>query len=229
MKVMLLAAGKGTRMLPLTEHTPKPLLKAGGMSLIEHQIRKLAAAGFHDLVINHAWLGMQIEQALGDGSTYGIRIAWSREDEPLETAGGIIQALPLLGDQPFVVVNADIWTDFAFASLHTALRGNDLAHLVLVGNPEHHRKGDFVLRESGTLALPEPDVPAHTYSGIAVYHPALFAGVTERKYPLLPLLKKAIHTRQATGEIFNGNWLDVGTPERLHWLDAQLRAGSFKN
>lgn len=223
MKAMLLAAGKGTRMLPLTEHTPKPLLKAGGISLIEHQINKLAAAGYTELVINHAWLGQQIEHALGDGTNYGVRIAWSREDEPLETAGGIIQALPLLGPNPFVVVNADIWTDFPFAALRTALHGDALAHLVLVANPEHHRKGDFRLMPSGKLALPaQDDSPTHTYSGIAVYHPALFAGVSERKYPLLPLLKKAICTQQATGEVFHGQWLDVGTPERLQWLDARL-------
>jgi MurNAc alpha-1-phosphate uridylyltransferase len=230
MKVMLLAAGKGTRMLPLTEHKPKPLLQAGGLSLIEHQITKLAAAGFTDLVINHAWLGLQIEQALGDGGRYGVHIAWSREDEPLETAGGIIQALPLLGDAPFAVVNADIWTDFPFATLRSALRGDACAHLVLVANPEHHRRGDFVLRDAGHLALPAAaDAVTHTYSGIAVYHPSLFAGISERKYPLLPVLKKAIAMQRATGEVFNGSWLDVGTPERLHWLDAQLRAGAGKS
>ena len=138
MKVMLLAAGKGTRMLPLTAATPKPLLKAGGVTLIEQQIRKLAAQGFTEFVINHAWLGAQIEQALGDGSALGVSIQWSREGEPLETAGGIVRALPLLGPQPFVVVNADIWTDFPFATLGSALGTNDLVHLVLVPNPEHH-------------------------------------------------------------------------------------------
>lgn len=229
MKAMLLAAGKGTRMLPLTEHTPKPLLKAGGLSLIEHQINKLAAAGFTDLVINHAWLGAQIEQALGNGTQYGVRIAWSREDEPLETAGGIIQALPLLGDSAFVVVNADIWTDFPFATLRSALSRDAQAHLVLVTNPEHHRKGDFVLRESGKLALPQQaDGSTHTYSGIAVFHPSLFASVSERKYPLLPLLKNAIAAQRATGEVFSGSWLDVGTPERLRWLDAQLVSARSK-
>jgi MurNAc alpha-1-phosphate uridylyltransferase len=223
MKAMLLAAGKGTRMLPLTEHTPKPLLKAGGRSLIEHQIRKLAAAGFTELVINHAWLGAQLEQALGDGSSYGVSIAWSREHEPLETAGGILQALPLLGASPFLVVNADIWTDYPFAALRASLRDGMQAHLVLVGNPEHHQRGDFVLNESGHLALPaaQADV-TYTYSGIAVYHPALFAGVSERRHPLLPVLKKAIAAQVASGEVFTGTWLDVGTPERLQWLDAQL-------
>lgn len=223
MKVMLLAAGKGTRMLPLTEFTPKPLLKAGGLSLIEHQIVKLKTAGFSDFVINHAWLGMQIEQALGDGSRYGVRIAWSREDEPLETAGGIVQALPLLGAAPFAVVNADIWTDFDFARLHGALPANGLAHLVLVPNPAHHPRGDFTLAADSQLLLPQPgDATTHTYSGIAVYEPALFAGVTERKYPLLPLLKSAIAQHRASAQLHAGDWLDVGTPERLHELDQRL-------
>ncbi len=223
MKVMLLAAGKGTRMLPLTATLPKPLLKVGGLSLIEHQILKLKAAGFTDFVINHAWLGLQIEQALGDGSRCGVHIAWSREDEPLETAGGIVQALPLLGPDPFVLVNADIWTDFDFGLLRTALPANGLAHLVLVPNPQHHPRGDFVLDASAYLLLPGAiSAPAYTYSGIAVYHPLLFAGVTERKYPLLPLLKSAIAQGRASGQFHAGDWLDVGTPERLHELDHRL-------
>ncbi len=223
MKVMLLAAGKGTRMLPLTATTPKPLLKAGGRSLIEHQIVKLQAAGFTELVINHAWLGQQIEQALGDGSRYGVQIHWSREDEPLETAGGIIQALPLLGSEPFVVVNADIWTDFHFATLRTALPAGGQAHLVLVPNPEHHTRGDFVLNTDAQLELPlHNGVQTFTYSGIAVYDPALFAGVSERLYPLLPLLKKAIAANTASGQVHRGAWLDVGTPQRLQELDKQL-------
>jgi MurNAc alpha-1-phosphate uridylyltransferase len=223
MKVMLLAAGKGTRMLPLTATLPKPLLKVGGLSLIEHQILKLKAAGFTDFVINHAWLGLQIEQALGDGSRYGVHIAWSREDEPLETAGGIVQALPLLGSDPFVLVNADIWTDFDFGRLRTALPANGLAHLVLVPNPQHHPRGDFVLDASAHLLLPGAiSATAYTYSGIAVYHPLLFAGVTERKYPLLPLLKNAIAQGRASGQFHAGEWLDVGTPERLHELDHRL-------
>lgn len=223
MKVMLLAAGKGTRMLPLTATTPKPLLQVGGLSLIEHQILKLKAGGFTDFVINHAWLGMQIEQALGDGSRYGVSIAWSREDEPLETAGGIVQALPLLGSAPFVVVNADIWTDYGFSALHNALPAAGLAHLVLVPNPAHHPRGDFALTADAQLLMPSQENPAtYTYSGIAVYDPELFAGVTERKYPLLPLLKQAIAQRRASGQLHAGDWLDVGTPERLHELDQRL-------
>lgn len=227
MKVMLLAAGKGTRMLPLTEHTPKPLLKVGGVSLIEHQIRKLASAGFHEVVINHAWLGAQLEQALGDGSALGVRIQWSRESEPLETAGGIIQALPLLGEQPFALVNADLWTDFPFERLQKALTPGMQAHLVLVANPQHHPSGDFVLGANGELLQRSPEAKtAHTYSGIAVFHPKLFAGVTEKKFPLLPLLEQAIKQKTATAEIYGGTWMDIGTPQRLQELDAQLLAAN---
>lgn len=221
MKVLLLAAGKGTRMLPLTAATPKPLLKVGGHSLIAHQIRKLALHGFTDLVINHAWLGAQIEQALGDGSALGVNISWSRETEPLETAGGIIQALPLLGERPFAVVNADIWTSYPFAELRMVLKPGDLAHLVLVENPAHHPAGDFAIAER-RLALPQGGAPSHTYSGIAVFDPQLFHGLMPHKYPLLPLLKRAIAEGRASGEIFGGEWIDVGTPERLRALDAQL-------
>jgi N-acetyl-alpha-D-muramate 1-phosphate uridylyltransferase len=222
MKVMLLAAGKGTRMLPLTATTPKPLLKAGGITLIEHQIRKLAAAGFSDFVINHAWLGAQIEQALGDGRALGVSIQWSREKEPLETAGGIVRALPLLGAEPFVVTNADIWTDFPFHTLRAALHANDLAHLVLVQNPEHHPGGDFNLTDTGRLRQ-DAGAQRHTYSGIAVFHPQLFAAMTDGKAALLPCLQKAIGLARIGGEFFNGDWIDVGTPERLAALDQRLQ------
>lgn len=222
MKAMLLAAGKGTRMLPLTETTPKPLLQAGGATLIEHQILKLKAAGFREFVINHAWLGAQIEAALGDGSALGVSIEWSREGEPLETAGGIVRALPLLGDAPFALVNADIWTDYPFAQLKTALGARDLVHLVLVPNPEHHTQGDFNL-VSGRLRR-EPDAQRYTYSGIAVFHPQLFAGMRGGKAPLLPVLQHAIGMARASGELFTGDWIDVGTPQRLAALDARLRA-----
>lgn len=222
MKAMLLAAGKGTRMLPLTATTPKPLLKAGGLTLIEHQIRKLKAGGFTDFVINHAWLGTQIEAALGDGSKLGVSIRWSREGEPLETAGGIVRALPLLGAEPFVIVNADIWTDYVFANLKNALAANDLVHLVLVPNPEHHPHGDFNLA-SGRLEQRQ-NAQRYTYSGIAVFHPRLFAGMSDGKAPLLPLLQKAIGLGRASGEIFEGDWVDVGTPERLAALDRRVTA-----
>jgi N-acetyl-alpha-D-muramate 1-phosphate uridylyltransferase len=221
MKAMLLAAGKGTRMLPLTATTPKPLLKAGGVTLIEHQIRKLKAAGFTDFVINHAWLGAQIEAALGDGNKLGVQISWSREGEPLETAGGIVRALPLLGAEPFALVNADIWTDYAFVKLKTALGQKDLAHLVLVPNPEHHPRGDFSIA-AGRLQQ-QQDAQRYTYSGIAVFDPGLFAGIGDGRAPLLPLLQKAIGLGRASGEVFNGSWIDVGTPERLAALDASLQ------
>ena len=226
MKAMLLAAGKGTRMLPLTATIPKPLLKAGGRSLIEHQILKLKTAGFGELVINHAWLGAQIEQALGDGNELGVSIAWSREDEPLETAGGILRALPLLGREPFAIVNADIWTDYPFARLHQALGAGDLVHLVLVPNPEHHPRGDFVLDEGRLRDSADANAARHTYSGIAVFDPALFAGLSDGKAPLLPLLQKAIALGRASGEYFTGDWLDVGTPQRLAALDARLKQGN---
>jgi MurNAc alpha-1-phosphate uridylyltransferase len=227
MKVMLLAAGKGERMQPLTTHTPKPLLQAGGQSLLEHLIRKLAAHNFTDLVINHAWLGQQLEDTFGDGSALGVKIEWSRETEPLETAGGIIKALPLLGDAPFAVVNGDIWTDYPFSNLRKALVAQDQVHLVLVANPAHHLKGDFILTDEGRLGMPATaGIPASTftYSGIGVFHPGLFADVKEKQYPLLPLLKQAIAHQQASGSLFAGEWIDIGTPQRLHQLDQQLRA-----
>jgi MurNAc alpha-1-phosphate uridylyltransferase len=226
MKVMLLAAGKGERMQPLTSHTPKPLLQAGGLSLLEHLIRKLAAHNFTDLVINHAWLGQQLEDAFGDGSTLGVKIAWSRETEPLETAGGIIKALSLLGHEPFAVVNGDIWTDYPFSNLRTALAAQDQVHLVLVANPAHHLKGDFVISDTGRLGMPAPTgisaSTTFTYSGIGVFHPKLFADVKQMKYPLLPLLKQAIAHQQASGSLFTGEWMDIGTPQRLQQLDQQL-------
>jgi MurNAc alpha-1-phosphate uridylyltransferase len=227
MKVMLLAAGKGTRMLPLTATTPKPLLKVGGRSLIEHQICKLQRADFHDFVINHAWLGEQLEAALGDGAALGASIRWSPEGEPLETAGGILRALPLLGAAPFVLVNADVWTTYPFARLRTALAPNDLVHLVLVPNPTHHPAGDFCLDAVGRLMLPgTPGGQTFTYSGIAVYAPALFATLAPGKAPLLPLLQQAIAAGRASGEYFDGEWVDVGTPQRLAELDRQLQACS---
>jgi MurNAc alpha-1-phosphate uridylyltransferase len=232
MKVLLLAAGKGTRMLPLTATTPKPLLRVGSCSLIEHQIRKLRAQGFRELVINHAWLGSQLEQALGDGSSLGVQISWSREGEPLETAGGIVRALPLLGSKPFAVVNADIWTDYSFLRLATALAPQDLVHLVLVPNPLHHPAGDFTLDTAGRLGLhgvSKTPLPTCTYSGIGVYNPRLFAGLADGSRPLLPLLKQAIAAGRASGELYAGDWIDVGTPARLVALDQQLQGPSASN
>jgi MurNAc alpha-1-phosphate uridylyltransferase len=227
MKVMLLAAGKGTRMRELTQVTPKPLLQAGGRSLIEHQIRKLRAAGFTDLVINHAWLGAQLEAALGDGAALGVHIAWSREEEPLETAGGIARALPLLGSEPFLVVNADIWTDFDFAQLNGALGNEDHVHLVLVPNPPQHPRGDFGLTAEGRLITrPSAPQPAYTYSGIGVFRPSLFHDLPRATYPLLPILEQGIRAGTISARLHAGEWSDIGTPERLAALDAQLATAS---
>jgi MurNAc alpha-1-phosphate uridylyltransferase len=224
MKVMILAAGKGTRMLPLTEQTPKPLLRAGDHSLIEHQILKLKAQGYSDFVINHAWLGEQLEQALGDGSVLGVRISWSPEGEPLETAGGIHHALPLLGEEPFLLVNGDVWTDYPFARLESARRSSDLVHLVLVQNPEQHPRGDFGL-DNHRLTEKAAGQPTFTYSGIGVFDPRLFRSLQAGRHPLLPLLLKAIRAGQAGGEYYGGTWMDIGTPERLQQLDGLLKRG----
>jgi MurNAc alpha-1-phosphate uridylyltransferase len=218
MKAMILAAGRGERLRPLTDRTPKPLLRAGGRALIEHTIAALVRAGFRELVVNHAWLGGAIEDALGDGARYGARIAYSPEPEgALETGGGIAQALPLLGD-PFLVVNGDIWTDYPFERLaHARPRG--LAHLVLVDNPAHHPGGDFGL-EQGAVRV---DGAARlTFAGIGVYRAALLAGRRAERFPLAPLLREAAARGQVSGEHYPGRWLDVGTPERLRRLDALL-------
>lgn len=223
MKVMLLAAGYGRRMRPLTDNTPKPLLQAGGRALIEWQLLRLADSGFTDVVINHHHLGRQIEAYLGDGSRYGLRIEYSPEPQLLETAGGIVRALPLLGDAPFLVVNGDVWTDYDFSRLRSRLRGEFLAHLVLVPNSDHHPTGDFVLDVTGRVQDSDKGAPAHTFSGISVLHPALFDCLPQQVMALAPVLRRAMANRQVSGELFMGQWQDVGTPERLQALDSQLR------
>ena len=220
MKAMILAAGKGERLRPLTLHTPKPLIRAGGVPLIEYHLRALAAAGFTDIVINHAWLGQQIEDHLGDGSRFGVTIQYSAEGEPLETGGGIFKALPLLGDNPFAVVNGDIWTDYDFAGLRQPLTG--LAHLVLVDNPAHHPGGDFDLQGAQVLDA-VPGVDALTYSGIAVLSPALFKGAAPCAFKLAPLLRTAMADGQVTGERLQGHWVDVGTHERLAEVESLIK------
>ena len=219
-----LAAGRGERMRPLTDTLPKPLLMAGGKPLIVRLIESLAAAGVRELVINHAHLGHLIETHLGDGSAWGVSIAWSPEERALETAGGIANALPLLGAAPFIVVNADIHTDFEFARLSgSGLAGlaPGLAHLVLIDNPPHHRMGDFALTEG---RVRNQGAPMLTYSGIGVYHPRLFESITAgAKAALAPLLRSAIDGDEVSGEHFKGRWIDVGTPARLHELDLLLR------
>lgn len=225
MKAMVLAAGKGERMLPLTQDVPKPLLQAGDHSLIGHQLLRLASNGITEIVINHSWLGEQIEMALGDGSELGVSIAWSREEEPLETAGGIIKALPLLqGDvtrNSFISVNADIWTDYPYKKLPCLDDSNLLAWLVLVDNPPHHPEGDFVL-SNDRVAESEGDQQRLTFSGISVFHPDLFAGVEPGKQSVVPLLKQAMREGKVGGEYFQGRWIDIGTPERLQALDEML-------
>lgn len=221
MKAMILAAGRGERMRPLTDHTPKPLLQAGGKALIEHLIEALRAAGFRELVINYAHLGEQLVTHLGEGGRFGVKIAWSAEPAgALETGGGIFQALPLLGEEHFLVVNGDIWTDYPFARLPSS--SASLAHLVLVENPPHHPAGDFVLEGDRVLDEGESRL---TFSGIGVYHPDLFRGCRPGAFPLAPLLREAMRQGQVSGERYSGNWHDVGTPERLAALDRKLLHG----
>ncbi len=219
MMAMILAAGRGERMRPLTDTCPKPLLHVGGQRLIEHHLQHLAGAGFRDIVINYAWLGDQFVEQLGDGSRYGVRIQYSNEGAAaLETAGGIINALPLLKGDTFLVVNGDIWTDFDFMRLPQTIRG--LAHLVLVDNPHHHPRGDFALSADGKVI----DSPALTFSGIGLYARKLFDGYATQIKPLAPLLRAAMHDGQVSGEHFRGQWWDIGTPARLQELDQFLNA-----
>jgi MurNAc alpha-1-phosphate uridylyltransferase len=220
MKAMILAAGRGERMRPLTDQTPKPLLRVCGKALIEYHIEALLRAGFRDVVVNHAWLGEQIEHVLGDGSRYGLRILYSPEPPgALGTGGGIRQALSCLGADPFVVVNADIWTDYPFARLPSAMRGS--AHLVLVENPDHHPNGDFAL--TGSCVAPFGACRL-TFAGLGVYHPNLFADAPVGPFPLAPLLRAAAAAGFVTGERYDGVWLDVGTPERLQALEKRVVA-----
>ncbi len=223
MKAMILAAGLGSRMRPLTDHTPKPLLKAGGKPLIAHHIEALVAAGFIELVINVSHLGQQIIDYCGDGRHWGAQIVFSEEPEPLETAGGIQRALPMLGAAPFAIVNGDVWTDFPLASLAALSVPAGEAHLVLVESPPQHPDGDFLLDSTGRVAARPPGVRGFTYSGLGVYSPAFFATVAPGKLPLRTLLDKAILEGRLGGEYFEGEWEDIGTPERLDALDLRLR------
>jgi len=205
-------------MRPLTDQLPKPLLSVGGKSLIEYHLEKLKAANITEVVINHAWLGEKIELALGDGSRYGLRIQYSAEGEALETAGGIVKALSLLGDEAFIVINGDIFCDYEIKNLPSVLSG--LAHLVLVKNPLHHPQGDFVLTDSRHVV--ESGSEKLTFSGIGVYHPDLFKDFQPGKRALAPVLRDAMQHQQVTGEYYQGIWHDIGTPERLNELDKSL-------
>ena len=215
MKAMILAAGRGERMRPLTDTTPKPLLPVCGKPLIAHHIEALANAGIRELVINHAWLGNKIETALGDGSQYGVHIDYSPEfPQALETGGGIFQALPLLGDKPFIVVNGDVMCDVDYLSLPAEPKG--LAHLVLVSNPPHNPEGDFALQGHQIHAEGQSKL---TFSGIGIYRPQLFKNCSAGKFPLAPILRHAMSENQITGELHRGFWMDVGTPQRLDELN----------
>jgi len=223
---MLLAAGRGARMRPLTDACPKPLLRVGGRMLIEWHLLALARAGIVDVVVNHAHLGGRIERALGDGARWNLRIRYSPEGEALETAGGIAHALPLLGDGPFVVAASDVFTDFDYsraASIAARMTADDLrAWCVLVPNPPHHPAGDFAMRDARLLADGDPKL---TFSGIGIYRAALFQNVDpSRKAPLAPLLRAAAAAGRAGAERHDGRWIDVGTPQRLAALDAQLQS-----
>ena len=234
MKAMLLAAGRGKRMGALTSDCPKPLLQVAGKPLIEHHIERLVAAGFCDIVINVCYLGQQIIDYLGDGSRWRASITYSIERDCLETGGGILNALPLLGGEPFLVVNGDVWMDFSLAQLSVApQKPNQLAHLVLVPNPVHNLLGDFSYAEESALVSVKSEKPeaeqseagpfeteqSYTFSGISVLHPLLFSNCTPGKFSLAPLLRDAMNSSQVFGELHQGLWVDVGTPERLAGLN----------
>jgi len=218
MKAMILAAGRGERMRPLTDETPKPLLEVGGKALIQYHIEALRDAGFRELVVNHAHLGKQIVERLGDGMRFGVHIDYSAEPEgALETGGGIKRALPLLGEEPFLVVNGDIWTDYAYHKLYREPEG--LAHLVLIDNPPHHPRGDFYINGERVTAEGKRKL---TFTGIGLYQPDLFADSPDGAFPLAPLLRRAMQAGQVSGEYFQGRWLDIGTPQRLAELNREL-------
>lgn len=224
MKAMILAAGKGERMRPLTLTTPKPLLPAGDKPLIVHHLERLETAGFRQLVINHAWLGRQIEEELGNGSAFGLSIEYSRESEPLETAGGIIQALPLLtseGDEWFVVINGDIWCDFDLSQLTPPYNADAL--LVMTSNPEHNPAGDFCLHEDGTVSAEGSEML--TFAGISLLSRSLFDGLVPGRRKLAPILREAMSQKRVRGLHHAGQWMDIGTPERLRELDRKLKGG----
>lgn len=227
---MILAAGSGERMRPLTDITPKPLLEVNGKPLIHYHLERLALAGIDEVVINTCHLAEQIESNIGSGQRWGLNVQYSREAKALETAGGIIQALPILGNAPFIIVNGDIWTDYPFEQLlHYSMDKNSLAHLVMIENPAQHTQGDFYLADNGLLYQHQCDGSiSTTYAGIAIYRPEFFEGETDfessigQKLPLKPLLLQAMKTQRVSAEFYAGDWLDVGTPERLRQLNESL-------
>ena len=219
-----MAAGRGERMRPITDTLPKPLVPVAGKPLIGYHLERLAAAGVREVVINLSWLGEHIRSALGDGRDFGISIAYSEEGPvPLETGGGIFKALPWLGSGPFLVVNGDTWSDIDYG--HLALEDGAHGRIVLVANPTHNTRGDFGLE--GDVVV-DREVDRFTYSGVGVYRPEFFAGCSPGRFPMLPLMKRAISSRLLRGELHRGEWCDVGTPERLAALDAEIRARSAR-
>ncbi len=228
---MILAAGEGRRMRPLTDNTPKPLLEVGGKSLIQHQIERLKAAGIEDMLINLAYLGEQIEAYLGDGSALGVNLTYSTEPYPLETGGAISKAMDYLGASSFILANADVWSDFDYSNLlsQPLVSSNSLARLVMVRNPGFHKTGDFALDRDGLLRLAGEgtDGGAYTYSGMALMSPALISEYPERreKFPLREVFDRAINRGQIEGVVHSGAWRDIGTPERLRELDVFLLGG----
>lgn len=224
MRAMILAAGRGERMRPLTDEVPKPLLAVAGRPLIEHQLAALSGAGIREIVINLAWRGAMLREALGDGTRFGVRIEYSEEGPAaLETGGGIFQALPLLGSEPFLVVSGDIWSDFPFASSASRLAGGDVAHFVLVPNPDFHQRGDFGLEGERVRDAPGQK---HTYANIGIYRPQFFKGCRPGRFPLAPLMFEWARKGRVSGELYAGRWFNVGTPAQLLQLDARLAAGS---
>lgn len=223
MKAMILAAGRGERMRPLTDGTAKPLLAVAGKPLIQHHIEALAAAGIRDIVINLAWQGAMLRAALGDGSRFGVNIAYSDEgDAALETGGGICNALPLLGEAPFLVLSGDIWTDYPLARAALSLGAGDVAHFVVVPNPDFHSRGDFGLRDGRMTDAGE----RYTYANIGVFSPEFFAGCKPVRFALAPLMYEWIGRQRVSGELYAGRWYNIGTPAQLAELDRSLRAAA---
>jgi MurNAc alpha-1-phosphate uridylyltransferase len=226
MRAMVLAAGRGERLRPMTARLPKALVRVAGKPLIAWQLERLARAGFREVVINVSWLGEAIVAELGDGAAFGLALAYSREPEPLESAGGIAQARSLLGEAPFALVNADIWCDYDLARLRARPLGRDLAHLVLTANPAHHPGGDFTLRGDRAGNAPSP---RYTYTGISLVDPALVAPVAAgTKAPLAPLLRAAADQGRLSGELHEGLWRDAGTAERLADIEALAAEGATR-
>jgi len=218
MKAMILAAGRGERLRPLTDTVPKPLIKVAGKSLIEYHLTNLARAGINEIIINTAWLAEKIHQELGDGSKYNVTIQYSDEGEALETAGGIIKALPLLGNEPFLVVNGDIWCDYDFTDM-SELKSDKQAYLILVANPEHNHSGDFALQDG---LIKNTARTMYTFSGIGIYSADFFSGQKSGPLPLTPIIRKKCEKNLVSGQLHTGAWTDVGTIERLNILENTL-------